>query len=144
MKLRIGPLELSRTDLTHDGVLYMRRWVAEIPMLGGIRLHRIAGPDPDRHLHDHPFDFVSLVLWGWYDETYDDNEPCEIDAVFSRRRRWLALNRFRAEHLHQITQVAPGGCWTLVLSGRRRRPWGFNTAVGWILWSDYYLKEHKP
>lgn len=141
--IRIGPLELARTDLTHNGALYMRRWVAQIARLGSIRLHYIARPDPARHLHDHPWDFVSFVLRGWYEEVYEGRIHGSRIAEFTRRRRWLNAQRFRATHAHQITAVAPGGCWTLVLAGPLRRVWGFETAAGWIDFRTY-LKDHEP
>jgi hypothetical protein len=145
-KIKIGPLELSRTDITERGDLYMRRWVAEIPALGGVRLHKIVRPDADRNLHDHPFDFVSIVLWGHYAERV-------AGLPGERVRRTGSIRYFRAEHLHRITwgsffdRYDPRHdgppCWTLCISGPRRRVWGFHTAGGWV---DYrtYLKEHRP
>jgi hypothetical protein len=152
--MKIGPLELSDTSLTHHGVLYMRRWAAEVPWLGGVRLHYIAGPDPGPYPHDHPFDFVSFVLRGWYVEENQDHWRFHVlrlfgrcgvwlDACFLERRRWLSVAARYAEHTHRIVEVAPGGCWTLVVSGRRRRTWGYVTAHGWI---DFltYLEDHEP
>src|SRR6266853_6456811 len=52
---------------------YMRRWTIETP-LGQIRLHHILRSDNDRHYHDHPFDFVSLILSGGYIE-HRPNQP---------------------------------------------------------------------
>jgi hypothetical protein len=144
MKLLFGLLELSRTDLTHRGSLYMRRWVAEIPPLGGIRLHWILKEDVGRDFHDHPFDFASLVLRGWYDE-HADFGP---DRPWRLRRTAGTLAFRSAEHEHWISQVAPEGCWTLVLSGRHRRTWGFLTAGGWVDHVTYLrennLKKHEP
>ena len=141
--MKIGPLELSDTSLTHHGVLYMRRWVAEVPWLGGVRLHYIAGPDPSPDPHDHPFDFVSFVLRGEYTEEtpgggiqpFTDAE-IQYPAVW-KRRRWLSLAYRPAEAQHKVLMVSPGGCWTLVLSGRRRRTWGYVTARGWVDFRTY-------
>lgn len=66
--MNLGPINFTRTDIAHDGVLHMRRWVAEIESLGSVRLHFIAKEDEDIYPHDHPFNFYSLILAGWYRE----------------------------------------------------------------------------
>lgn len=140
-----GPFAFSRSDLSTDGDLYMRRWVLTLPTGRQARLHWIVRPDAGHCLHDHPFDFWSLVLRGWYVEQFDDSAyaPSEIDAVFTRKHCWLSLRRFPAEHLHQISEVSPGGCWTLVFTGPIRRLWGFQTARGWVDFRTY-LRGHTP
>lgn len=133
-----------------DDCPLMRRWVLVTP-LGSIRLHHFLRSDADRHPHDHPWWFVTLVLAGEYDdyawsgdecawcgdtgkrEVFDRDRPgtyeIECDAcdggrvpdLVDRLRRGSI--RFRpALHRHQ---VKTDGCWTLVATGRNRRRWGF-------------------
>jgi hypothetical protein len=138
------------------GNIYMRRFVFLLPFgLGTIRLHNIMRSDDDRHLHDHPFDFVSLLLTGGYIETvpcescggsgirsnpYDNAEGC--DDCWDGRRRivWprFSVVQKRAEDLHSLTLERP--VWTLVFSGPKRREWGFATERGWIS-NHRYLDE---
>lgn len=128
---------LSRFDIRDEatGELYLRRWrVVQTPWFA-VYVHRILRPDKDRDLHDHPWSFVSWVLWGWYREV-----RAARDGWFSRPRhlrRWLSLAWHRAERAHRIIEVRPGGVWTLVLTGRRRREWGFHTRWGWVDWRRY-------
>ena len=46
----------------------------------------------------------------------------EGDTVMKRGM----VKKFKAEHKH-IVKVNKGGCWTLLLTGREKRQWGFWT-----------------
>lgn len=111
------------------------RWYLHLPYGRKVMLHRFAESDRDRDLHDHPYDFVSLVLRGGYVEKhrtwvkgrrYRDEE----------RRVIVRWNRRRAEDLHRVLLLR-WPTWTLVLTGRRRRQWGFLTRRGWVAEYDY-------
>ena len=60
----LGPFEYRSDLISHD---YMRRWALITPW-GALRLHHILRGDNDRHFHDHPMDFISLILRGGYIE----------------------------------------------------------------------------
>lgn len=115
-------IEFRHDEIGHHGRVYMRRWFVNTP-LGSVRLHHIVTSD-EPAFHDHPWSFVSLVLRGWYVETHHDG--------VRTHRRWLSLAFRSARELHYISAVPPGGCWTLVLTGRRRRRWGFAHRLGWL------------
>jgi len=108
---------------------YMTRAIIETPW-GSLRLHHIRRPDRGRHHHDHPFDFVSVLLTGGYVE-----ERNPWDVVRAARLPGSVAFR-RAEDLHTISAVLPG-TWTFVVAGPRRREWGFATPRRWIGWRDY-------
>ena len=84
--------------------------------------------DDDRHHHDHPMDFISLILRGGYVEHRPGMPPrrCPPGSVVVRR----------AEDLHYLKLIA-GSAWTLVLTTPRRRKWGFMTEDGWIEAGEY-------
>lgn len=113
--------------------LYMHRLrIVQTPWFG-VYLHRIYRPDADRALHDHPWPFVSLVLFGWYEEVVPDDEkkPCQSWLSYKVRPvRWF--NRKRATELHRIAWLSQSPVWTLVFVGRRCREWGFQTEQGWV------------
>lgn len=147
-----------------DGRLYMGRWwllpkwMLEITdddegsrclrpkkwLPFGLRIHHIATADYDRHLHDHPFTFISLLLRGWYVE----QRPIQIDPCFEtdgdtetcnttyRKTGSIALRRAVARHA--INKVSPGGCWTLVLTFNKVQWWGFYTPAGKVHWQEYF------
>ena len=113
-----------REDLIHYDRLYMRRWVLRVPALGEIRLHHTLTPDGiQEHLHDHPWSFLTVLLWGSYTHLVQDAPP--HGPIVTERRRWLSLRLLRAGAAHVITDVSPGGAWTLVIAAPRSRSWGF-------------------
>jgi hypothetical protein len=93
---------------------YMRRWVVNF---GGfaIRLHRWEKSDDDRAFHDHPWWFWTIVLRGRYIDISPDGEDTLTVGSF----------RFRpSSHKHTVHIIEPG-TWTLLLTGRPMRRWGF-------------------
>jgi hypothetical protein len=100
-------------------------------------LHRFVDSDPDRGLHDHPWDrAVSLVLCGGYDElrwceppaaaaeTVDDAPPAAPRIARRHVRPWR-LNRLRGTDYHRVVLRGGRPAWTLFLHGPRVKGWGF-------------------
>jgi hypothetical protein len=120
-----------RSDLIEQGgEPYMRRHF----LLGGgarargttARFHEILRSDT-ADMHDHPWDFVSVILSGRYVESTPDGErEFGPGSVLVRR----------AEQLHRLVLPA-GPVWTFVTVGPVRRRWGFATADGWVPWRRY-------
>jgi hypothetical protein len=93
---------------------YVRRWVFECRWFS-LRLHHWLASDDQRHFHDHPWDYLTIVLRGGYVDVGPEGQ----------RRLWAPTFAFyRAEHQHSVV-VNPGGAWTLLITGPERRPWGF-------------------
>lgn len=94
----------------------LRRWKVEL--LGGwsLRLHHWVDGDPENYQHAHPWDFVTVVLSGGYDDVADDR-PTDVvraPAIRYRGRDWR----------HSVVGVRPR-TWTVVLTGPKLRPWRF-------------------
>lgn len=89
-----------------------------------ILLHHFLPNANDRAEHDHPCDFVTVVLAGRYDD---------LSPAGRERMRPGKIRRRRAEHRH-TTVAGPRGCWTLVLMGPKRRAWGFWKEGRWLPW----------
>lgn len=93
-----------------------------------VRVHKIYLSDDAPDMHDHPWDFLSIVLKNGY---------LEETPGAQKRRRVGSIIRHKAEDLHRL-HVSPGKpALTLVFFGKRRREWGFSTPNGWIPWYDY-------
>lgn len=131
-----------------DGRVYLDRWGIEHKRIGGVFLHKMSAPDPGIDLHDHPWWFASLILWGGYSE-----ERCmtrlapRIAQIYESRgmekrgrkvrRRWLTIKTLGLDECHRITELCRQTCWTLVLHGPTRRKWGFYLPTGWMHWQEY-------
>jgi hypothetical protein len=141
---------------------YLTRY--SFPRLGLFRaaLHVFHRSDHDE-MHDHPWPFVSIILWrGYVEETPSDQEwrvPTQKDwderfwgrpgveyredgnqIRFRRRKRvypGMILFR-RAEHVHRVDLVEGKRAVTLVVMGPYVRQWGFWTRKGWEHWRSYF------
>lgn len=93
---------------------YVIRWRVEFPF-GSVRVHHWLSHDDDRAFHDHPWWFFTLVVKGGY----TDVSPGGDDYLMAPAVRFR-----RAQHRHTV-YPAPGGCWTVLVTGRPLRAWGF-------------------
>lgn len=111
-----------------DGEIYLRRWwVIPRNRWFNIYLHHILADDDDRALHDHPWVNCSIVLKDGYDE---------ITPKGTFRRKAGSIVFRRAVALHRLV-VGGGAAWTLFITGRRKRDWGFQCPQGWVVWWDF-------
>jgi hypothetical protein len=123
---------LPHDEIRLDGELYMERYYLSADRRH--RLHHIVASDRDRDLHDHPWDFVSVLLTGAYLETTAEGEVLH---------RAPAIVWRRAEAWHRLDLV-DGPMWTCVTTGPVRRRWGFHTPGGWVHWRDYERRNAPP
>ncbi|VVB51713.1 Uncharacterised protein [uncultured archaeon] len=101
-----------------------------------VYLHRLNAPKAHAECHNHPWSFITLILWGGYKEFLGDR--------WHRRRPGTILYR-RAETAHNV--VTNGTSWSLVVTGPNRRDWGFQdcrlpAGQGQIPW-DVYRARHR-
>jgi hypothetical protein len=119
---------LPHDEITLGGDLYMRRyWLTPIGVSPSMRFHQIMLSDIGTDLHDHPWDFTSVILHGTYIETTRHGDTTfTAPAVIFRN----------AETLHRLT-LPNGPVWTLVTTDKVRRRWGFQTDQGWVHWTAH-------
>jgi len=131
-----------------DGLVYLNRWGLSHDRVGGVLLHKMDAPDPGIDLHDHPWWFVSIILWGGYEEQRanirnaptlariaEDQPPCTRGVP--ERRRWLSVRVMRLDECHTITELHRRVSWSLVIKGPRRRKWGFYLPSGYMPEAQY-------
>lgn len=103
-----------------DDRVYLTRWrIVQTPWMA-LYLHRFTAPDPSWDLHDHPWRFVSVVVRGGYVE---ERLSLFRGSTYRRRVRWW--NGMRTHDAHAVVELLRYPTWTLVLTGARRRQWGF-------------------
>ena len=123
-------------------------------------VHKILRSDDDRDLHDHPWPFWTLILWGRYTEHVPILPVQFMDCKMITKSRKFgpgSLIRHRASDCHRLDLEVdwkhkppePGQrygtstagsfkpVWTLFFAGIRRRDWGFHTPNGWVQWEEY-------
>lgn len=128
---------------------YLQRWHV-IPRNDwlNIYLHQFLHSDDDRALHTHPYRWnVSWLLHGRYLEWVPFNKrkhvaramasdvglPGTVRSVGDIVFRWGASP-------HRI-ELHRGPCWTLFITGRRVREWGFICPQGWRHWSVFTKRD---
>ena len=87
-----------------------------------IFLHKFLKSDPD-DLHDHPWDFITIILRGGYwEHTPEGKNWYKPFSIIYRK----------ATDLHRIELNPNTDVWTLFIPFRKTRQWGFKTEKGWI------------
>lgn len=118
-----------RQPLGDEACPYCFRWVLNLGLFA-IRLHKWIGNDDLRARHDHPYWFITLVLWGSYlDVTEKGEELMRPGAIRFRR----------STHQHSVKLVSKP-CYTLLVSGPFWRQWGF-WVNGKFLRREQYFKQ---
>lgn len=126
-----------------DNEFILRLHILKTPWFA-IALHWIKKPDPEPWLHDHPVSFLSLVLWGSYEELRRQEGIGPYGFTMTRLvwRRWW--NWFEASEWdrHSIVSSAPHTL-TLCFMGPKRREWGYHTDAGWVHWKEYAHGKYR-
>lgn len=127
-----------------DGTPYLTRFRFIQTPLFGVYLHQIHTRDWERHLHDHPWRFASLILSGGYREAVARPYGVELGEATLTWRRRGRMHRFPADGAHSIVHVRPN-TRTLVFVGRRRGSWGFFVpGRGWVNNGTYISETQHP
>ena len=106
-----------------------------------LRLHLLMRGDRDKHHHNHPWEFRTLVLRGWYVNEVtlaDGTTKCNVVSAGQSYR--MGVGEF-----HRIAAVSPGGALTLVFYTTKRtdRWWGFLVNGEVVHWRTYLGLDHK-
>lgn len=108
-----------------DGRPYLYRWWV-IPRNhdANVYFHIQIADDPERPLHDHPWDNQSVILSGGYVDTCQQVFPFGQKIV--RTLKAGQVYHRRAEWAHRLT-ILPGAPYTMTLfaTGPTVRDWGF-------------------
>jgi hypothetical protein len=104
-----------------DGLTYLTRWWLVKTPWGGIALHKMMAGDARTTIHDHPFNFLSIVLRGGYIERRRRPHTLSIRERHVVRH----VNRVHTYDAHSIIELLRVPTWTLLLVGRHQRTWGF-------------------
>ena len=125
-------------------------------MLPSVRLHLIARPDRDRHLHDHPWNARTIILDGWYEEEryWDESERGKVERQIHAHNPLADSNttnytvhlagytgRLLFGQYHRITRVPAEGVWTLFITWRKRGSWGFDVNGRKVPWREYLAEN---
>lgn len=118
---------LRKEIISKKGELHFRRWGIDA-FIFGIYIHQIYKPDEDKHLHDHPWDYISFCLKGSFMEEGEKYVSIIKSGSFIIRK----ANKF-----HKIKEVIEPST-TLFITTSRRRRWGYNVNGRWVEGERYH------
>lgn len=139
-------LILVKKIVSKAGVVHFRRWRLFWTPWFSLYLHNITHSDEDIDQHEHPWDFASLILKGSYQEDatyYTPKNPINFEYC-SKANPVTSSTIFKVgdvnQHItidtHKLTLLTPS-VWTLVLVGKRKHEWGYQTKNGWMHHKTY-------
>lgn len=110
-------------DIVEPEKDYLVRWrLVQTPWFG-IFIHKILMIDNDVNTHDHPWDFIAIILKGGYRERWFERLEHKLAA-----RRWWgvgSIHRMKTTEFHAIKELFKIPTWTLVFTGPRKQEWGY-------------------
>ncbi len=119
---------LLRPDLViaPDGKDYLYRWfiIPRDPSRGEVYFHVQVASDPERPLHDHPWDNQSVILSGGYEEVLQQYPPYGL-VTHHVRRPGDVIQR-KAREAHRL--ILPDGIpytMSIFTTGPEVQDWGF-------------------
>ena len=129
-----------------DGKPYLYRWhLLRSPrgaVFGGcIYFHMQIADDPERPLHDHPWDNMSVILAGGYLEWLQPYPPNGYIVEAARMKGDVVFRKAEAAHRLLMLEDHP---YTLTqfTTGPRVREWGFWYPEGWCNYRE--VTELRP
>jgi hypothetical protein len=141
---------MYRWNIIGDGGFASRVLLA-LTGFSAVRLHCIMASDHDRDLHNHPFDYTTLILRGGYVENYrnvapwgdpSDPEADELGPTFCRLTLPGNLYTGRRRTYHRIA-VLPSPTWTLFMMRPTNHEWGFLTDDGYVNSHEYFGRARR-
>lgn len=116
----------------------LRWWLIPRNRVLNIYLHQFLNSDDDRALHDHPWLWCSVLLYGGYFE----HTPAPGGGTL-RTTYFEPQVRFGLPTKAYRIELFPGQCaWTLFITGPRVREWGFHCPQGWVHWRIFTNPEN--
>lgn len=124
---------------------YLYRWyVTPHSKDANIYFHVQTASDPERPLHDHPWDSTSVILAGGYEEIID-KDPEQYWDISQGAECWtripgdVILRRANWAHRLILPAHIPYSM-SLFTTGPKVRDWGFWLKDGWIAFNEITIE----
>ena len=127
-------MKLIKEIKSKTGELHFKRWEILKTRWGSIWLHAIHKADTDKHLHNHPWDFISVVLKGsYYEQTPKGN----------KKQYPGKINLRNGEEHHKILELLSPVVYTLFFVSAPKRQWGYKVEGKFIDHLTYREMKNK-
>lgn len=127
-------MKLIKEIRSKEGKLHFRRWEILKTRWFSIYIHGIYAADQDKHLHNHPWDYKSIVLKGSYiEETLTGNNVMRPLKMVTRD----------GKDYHKIKELKSKSVYTLFIVSPVKRIWGYLVDGSWMNHEEYREKKNK-
>ncbi len=110
-------MKLIKEIKSKSGEIHFRRWrIISLPWFS-IYIHGIYKADEDEHLHSHPWNIWTMILWGGYFE--------KLRGGHHRLRKPGHMAYSKTSDFHKISEMYKIPTYTLAIVGRRKLDWGY-------------------
>lgn len=132
--------KLIKEIKSKEGVLHFRRWniLTSKRLNFSLYLHGIYKADEDQHLHNHPWNIATIILWGSYLE--DTNTLTTINQTVNRH--WLHFGYRSKQQFHKILKLNSKRVFSLAFVFGKRTDWGYNVNGVEIQNEEYRLLKN--
>lgn len=140
----VGELRDPDLIIAPEGYPYIYRWhVTPAKGPANIYLHIQVADDPERPLHNHPWDNTSVILSGGYKERLCMSEGQPHDDLTFTLLRYKGDTVFRKAGWSHRIELLYGLKYTMTLftTGPKVQEWGFWYPDGFKLWTDVTRTE---
>ncbi len=138
---------------SNKGVLHFRRWkIIETPWFA-IYIHAIYQADKDKHMHDHPWDYCSIIFKGEYMEHYMEMPNNSVRMAFRNQRMlrdlfkpWFWGRLFKMtpySRFHKVEKLFSPVVRSLVITGPVKHDWGYWTGKNHIQHDIYRTLKNQ-
>lgn len=127
----------TREIKSKKGELHFRRFTILGTKWFSINIHRIYKADEDKHLHNHPWNFTSILLAGGYYERTPDKLRLKLSG---------AINRYDRNKYHKIDTIYVGPVTTLCFMGPRTKEaddWGYLVDGEFVHHKEYRKRKRE-
>jgi hypothetical protein len=127
-------MKLIKEIKSKTGELHFKRWEILKTRWGSIWLHAIYKADTDKHLHNHPWDFKSIVLKGSYKELTQTGVYLQTPGHINIRN---------GEDYHKILELLSPVVYTLFFVTKPKRQWGYKVMGKFVDHETYRELKNK-
>ena len=127
-------MKLIKEIKSKTGELHFKRWEILKTRWGSIWLHAIYKADADKHLHNHPWDFISVVLRGsYYEQT----------PLGNKKQYPGKINVRDGSEYHKILELVSPVVYTLFFASKPKRLWGYKVMGKFVDHETYRERKNK-
>ena len=124
--------KLIKEIKSKNGEVHFKRWRIFSTPWFDVNIHVIYKADQDEHLHNHPWNIWTMVLWGAYLEQFIKENSFNVFPRFIFNMAYREAGQY-----HKILKMLTNKCYTLAIMSKRKQDWGYKVKGKHIQHEEY-------